>query len=158
MTQNNRAWAAVRAGLMGVLTASSLFVAASLAQAQIASGLQPPIAKAQGGQCVADPAFMRRNHMKLLKHQRDDTMHGGVRTGVFSLKQCVSCHASPVSQSVTAQPGDFCRSCHEYAAVQIDCFECHANKPAASGGHALVGAAASLAQAQATPVQDKVKP
>jgi hypothetical protein len=92
-------------------------------------GLEPLIEKAQGGQCVEDTAYMRRNHMKLLKHQRDDTMHGGIRTGKYSLKECVSCHASQSNQSVNAEAGNFCQSCHVYAAVKIDCFECHANKP-----------------------------
>jgi len=92
----------------------------------------PVIEAARGGQCVADAAFMRRNHMELLKHQRDDTMRGGIRTGKYSLKACIACHASQASQSVTAEPGNFCQSCHNYAAVRIDCFECHANKPAGS--------------------------
>jgi len=92
----------------------------------------PVIEAARGGQCVADAAFMRRNHMELLKHQRDDTLRGGIRTGKYSLKACIACHASQTSQSVTAEPGNFCQSCHNYAAVRIDCFECHANKPADS--------------------------
>ena len=33
--------------------------------------------------------------------------------------------------AVAAAPGDFCLSCHSYAAVKIDCFECHSGKPAA---------------------------
>ncbi|TXT35702.1 MAG: hypothetical protein FD135_4753 [Comamonadaceae bacterium] len=78
---------------------------------------------------MEESAFMRRNHMKLLKHQRDDTLRGGVRTGKYSLKECVSCHASQSTQSVNASAGDFCQSCHTYAAVKIDCFECHASKP-----------------------------
>lgn len=94
-----------------------------------ARGLQPLVEKARGGECVAEPAFMRRNHMKLLRHQRDDTLRGGIRTGRYSLKACVACHASPVSQSVTAEPTNFCQSCHTYAAVKVDCFECHANTP-----------------------------
>lgn len=123
-----------------------------------ASSLQPAIAKAQGGSCVGDPAFMRRNHMSLLKHQRDDTLRGGLRSGAFSLKQCVSCHASPVSHSVTAQPGDFCRSCHTYAAVRIDCFECHANQPSPLAQPAGLPIATAAAQAQPALVQDKSKP
>jgi hypothetical protein len=90
---------------------------------------QPVIEAARGGSCVADPAFMRRNHMKMLKHQRDDTLRGGIRTGAFSLKACIACHASKTSDSVAASEGNFCQSCHAYAAVKIDCFECHANKP-----------------------------
>ncbi|MDD2917553.1 hypothetical protein [Rhodoferax sp.] len=88
------------------------------------------IEKARGGQCVEEPAFMRRNHMKLLIHQRDDTLRGGIRTGKHSLKACITCHASQTSQSVNAEPGNFCQSCHSYAAVKIDCFQCHANQPA----------------------------
>src|SRR5665647_2885825 len=63
---------------------------------------QPVIEAARGGQCVADPAFMRRNHMDLLKHQRDDTLRGGVRTGQHSLKACIGCHASQSTGSVNA--------------------------------------------------------
>ena len=89
----------------------------------------PVIEPAKGGECIADPAFMRRNHMDLLKHQRNDTLRGGDRTGKYSLKACIDCHASKTSQSVTAEPTNFCQSCHAYAAVKLDCFECHANKP-----------------------------
>lgn len=103
---------------------------------------QPVIERAtKGTQCVADPVFMRRNHMDLMKHQRDDTVHAGMRDGKFSLKQCVACHASRDTGSVAAGPNDFCVSCHSYAAVKIDCFECHASKPAAPG---LAQAAGSL--------------
>jgi len=93
---------------------------------------QPDIPKGQGEQCVADTDFMRRNHMTMLKHQRDDTMLKGVRGNPYSLKDCVSCHAvdgadgAPVTVS---SPEHFCRSCHDYAAVSIDCFQCHASRP-----------------------------
>jgi hypothetical protein len=95
-----------------------------------ASGVpQPVVEAARGGQCVEDPAFMRRNHMKVLKHQRDDTLRGGIRTGQYSLKTCIDCHASKSTNSVAASDTNFCQSCHNYAAVKIDCFECHTNKP-----------------------------
>ena len=90
---------------------------------------QPVVEAARGGQCVEDTAFMRRNHMKLLKHQRDDTLRSGVRTGKYSLKECIDCHASKTTNSVAASDTNFCQSCHNYAAVKIDCFECHTNKP-----------------------------
>ena len=92
----------------------------------------PTIVKGKGEACVADTAYMRRNHMTELDHQRDETMHRGVRTRKFSLKECVACHATPADTggyvSVNA-PGQFCRSCHDYAAVTIDCFQCHAARP-----------------------------
>jgi hypothetical protein len=78
----------------------------------------------QGDACVAPTDEMRRNHMKFLFQQRDRTMHEGIRTTRFSLKKCVDCHASRETGSVLGQEG-FCASCHAYAAVKIDCFECH---------------------------------
>ena len=92
---------------------------------------KPAIVKATPGtQCVEPPEVMRRQHMNFLKHQRDDTVHGGIRGAKHSLKGCVECHASGETGSVAKAPGDFCSSCHQYAAVKIDCFECHASKPA----------------------------
>ena len=92
----------------------------------------PVIATGMGERCVEDTDFMRRNHMDMLKHQRDETMLRGVRTEQHSLKECINCHVvkGPDSKPVTvASPQHFCRSCHEYAAVSIDCFQCHASRP-----------------------------
>lgn len=95
---------------------------------------QPP--KGQGERCVADTDFMRRNHMTMLKHQRDDTVHQGLRKPAFSLAGCIGCHAVSGTDGKAvsfAAPQHFCRSCHTYAAVQVDCFECHASRPETSG-------------------------
>jgi hypothetical protein len=89
---------------------------------------KPAIAPAKGEQCVEPVEFMRRNHMRVLLHQRDRTMHEGIRTKSYSLKGCVECHASLTTGSVAAEQGDFCQSCHSYAAVKIDCFECHSSR------------------------------
>lgn len=94
----------------------------------------PP--KGKGDTCVADTAFMRRHHMKMLMHQRDATMHEGIRTKTFSLNGCLSCHAvtggdgKPVAYDSEQH---FCRGCHTYAAVSIDCFTCHASRPGEGG-------------------------
>jgi hypothetical protein len=104
--------------------------APALAEGASASrGLEPTIARARGEKCVADPAFMRRNHMDLLKHQRNETVHRGVRDARASLKGCIGCHASAATGSVALAQTDFCVGCHSYAAVKVDCFECHASKP-----------------------------
>ncbi len=109
--------------------------------AATAAAAQPVIERAtKGAQCVADPAFMRRNHMDLMKHQRDDTVHAGMRAGKFSLKGCVECHAGRETGSVAQAQTDFCVSCHSYAAVKIDCFECHASKPGGAGIAKATGA------------------
>jgi len=92
----------------------------------------PDIPMCQGEKCVEDTDFMRRNHMSLLDHQRDETMHEGIRSKQHSLKECISCHAvaGPDAMPVTvSSPQHFCRSCHDYAAVSIDCFQCHASRP-----------------------------
>lgn len=90
----------------------------------------PP--KGKGDKCVADTDYMRRYHMTMLDHQRDDTVHEGIRTKQFSLKECIACHAVKGldARPVTVKnPKHFCRGCHDYAAVKIDCFECHASRP-----------------------------
>jgi hypothetical protein len=69
-------------------------------------------------------------------------MHEGVRTTKHSLKNCVG--ATPTKTWRTGKDG-FCESCHAYAAVKIDCFECHsavreaaaATAPATSSVRAL---------------------
>ena len=93
---------------------------------------KPDIVIAQPGHCVADTEVMRRNHPEMLKHQRDLTMHQGIRTPQYSLKQCVQCHASKKTGSVLGEKG-FCQSCHAYAGVTLDCFECHASKAKLAG-------------------------
>ncbi len=103
---------------------------AAFAADERARTLQPPIERATRGEhCVADPAFMRRNHMDLLRHQRDDTVRSGIRGARYSLKECIGCHASARTGSVAQAPTDFCVSCHSYAAVSIDCFDCHNSRP-----------------------------
>lgn len=99
--------------------------------------LLPVIPEGQGTSCVEDTEFMRRNHMDLLKHQRDETMLKGVRTKKYSLKECLDCHVvyGPDEVAVTvSSPSHFCRSCHDYAAVNIDCFDCHASRPETAEG------------------------
>ena len=95
----------------------------------------PKVPKGKGDQCVEETEFMRKNHMELLLHQRDETMHRGIRTKKYSLKECLDCHAvkGDDNQPVGADdPRHFCNSCHGYAAVKIDCFGCHSSKPSTS--------------------------
>ena len=122
----------MKSGLRLILIAFAAVLFTSTVAQAASDGLLPFIAKGQGDKCVEDTDFMRRNHMNLLKHQRDDTMHRGIRTQKHALKECIACHAvngedgKPVS---VADPQHFCRSCHEYAAVKPDCFQCHASTP-----------------------------
>jgi len=98
----------------------------------------PKISKGQGDSCVRDTLEMRYNHMEYIKHKRDETMHRGIRTDQDSLKQCVTCHAVKDEQGEYVRITDdrhFCEACHEYAAVSIDCFQCHADTPRSTDRH-----------------------
>ena len=53
-----------------------------------------------GTRCIADNATMRRDHPSMLMHQRDATVHGGIRGAKASLKGCIDCHASAKTGSV----------------------------------------------------------
>lgn len=103
----------------------------------------PVVSITQGEKCVEPTDEMRRNHMKKIMHQRDRTMHDGIRTTQHSLKNCVNCHADPKTNSVLGKDG-FCSSCHRYAAVSIDCFECHTDKRETAAGSAAPAAARAL--------------
>ena len=108
---------------------ASLAVVTSLVAANEMRVPTPSIAKGKGQECVEPTDVMRRNHMNFLLHQRDATVHRGVRTGKYSLTGCIECHAQRDAQGQAMPinaPGQFCESCHRYAAVRMDCFECHA--------------------------------
>jgi hypothetical protein len=115
----------LRLAALGV--ASTVMVATTY---PVAAGVDlPKLEKGKGEKCVEDTQFMRKNHMDLLKHQRDETMRKGIRTTKHSLKKCVECHASEKTGSVAATKEDFCAACHSYASVKLDCWDCHATKP-----------------------------
>lgn len=91
----------------------------------------------KGEQCVEETAYMRKNHMKLLLHKRDLTMHEGIRTKTHSLVECIDCHATPDESGKIIRVFDesgkhFCATCHIATAVKLDCFECHADRPVSS--------------------------
>lgn len=80
--------------------------------------------------CVEPVEEMRKNHMEYILHQRDETMQKGIRTKQHSLTECINCHVSdaPDAPRISSEK-HFCSSCHTYAAVSIDCFQCHADRP-----------------------------
>jgi hypothetical protein len=82
--------------------------------------------------CIHPDDEMRRNHMKYILHERDETMHEGIRNEPASLANCINCHVAPDEKGEIAgidSSEHFCNACHQYAAVQIDCFQCHADRP-----------------------------
>ena len=94
----------------------------------------PTVQKAsdEGAKCIEPTHEMRRNHMNYILHERDETMHEGVRNEPGSLAACIDCHIEPNEQGVVVDHDSkdhFCNGCHQYASVQIDCFQCHADRP-----------------------------
>jgi len=86
----------------------------------------------EGLKCIHPEDDMRRNHMKYILHERDETMHEGIRNEPASLAKCIDCHVQPDKNGEIAgieSRDHFCNSCHQYASVQIDCFQCHADRP-----------------------------
>ena len=127
--------------LLQLLTALSALTLSVTAVAGGANGVGPVIPKAKGEQCVEDTNVMRRDHMKYLKKHRDETLREGIRTEQYSLKQCLECHAPAgnTAEPTRVEGEHFCETCHVYAGVTIDCFECHATKPEKSAQfHPLV--------------------
>jgi len=82
--------------------------------------------------CIQPEDEMRRNHMNYILHERDETMHEGIRDEPGSLSACIDCHVEPNANGEIADINSnehFCNGCHQYASVQIDCFQCHADRP-----------------------------
>jgi len=92
----------------------------------------PELPRGKGEHCVEPSEIMRKDHMKFLLHQRDNTVHRGVRTKRHSLTGCIDCHVQSNKEGdfiPVDAPGQFCQACHEFTGVKPDCFECHATTP-----------------------------
>jgi hypothetical protein len=89
----------------------------------------PQMVEARGDQCVEPVDVMRRDHMKFLMHERDEAVLFGARNPRHSLVGCIDCHVSPTA-SRDDPSSHFCLNCHKFNAVRMDCFQCHADRPA----------------------------
>ncbi len=121
----------------------ALLLATSASNAEEKSRASGPLIElpTQADKCIRPTEFMRRNHMQLLNHKRDQTMRQGVRTQDASLQGCVDCHSKKDDKGVSLPvngPDQFCSTCHEYVAVKLDCFECHRTTPDVSDSTAQI--------------------
>jgi len=109
-----------------------LVVAADVSASSFGQVVQPSPGKpADVANCVEPVEVMRRDHMKFLLHQRDTTVLDGERSKKYSLVGCIDCHNPTNANEEIVRyedPQHFCASCHNYASVKIDCFECHADR------------------------------
>lgn len=122
--------AVIRGSLISIGLAGALCALA--VQAAEAPFVVPGSRAASLESCVEPTEFMRRNHMEVIKHQRDETVHLGIRSTKHSLAGCVECHVSVGADHAPIPIDDekqFCDACHAYTAVTLDCFGCHASVP-----------------------------
>ena len=141
--------------LLGLLSAALLItVLVPTASAEVG----PTIPKAiKGKQCVSDTSDMRRNHMDYLKKHRVEALREGIRTKQYSLRECLECHVPAKGSETTAESGQFCKNCHVYVGVKLDCFECHATQPDApmdksAWNHTMVPSIAPSSVSSRTPL------
>jgi hypothetical protein len=123
--------AITKSGLIVLAAAGALLASAAQAE-QVGDFVLPSSPAAKLENCVEPTEYMRRNHFEVIRHQRDTTVYGGIRSTKHSLAGCVDCHVGydesgkPVS---VHEEGQFCSACHDYAAVTMNCFDCHATVP-----------------------------
>lgn len=76
-------------------------------------------------ECVASTEYMKESHMQLLDEWRNDVVRGGSRQHASASGQmyekslddtCLGCHTNRE---------EFCDSCHDYAEVDLYCWDCH---------------------------------
>ncbi|MGE5336644.1 MAG: Hdr-like menaquinol oxidoreductase cytochrome c subunit [Gemmatimonadota bacterium] len=116
-------------GMVRLILAIAFGVIASTAAAEGSRVPRPHFTVDKSTQCVAPPEVMRRTHMNMLMHRRDQTVHLGIRGGDEALNRCIACHASKTTGAAIGAPDAFCQSCHDYAGVKLDCFDCHQGRP-----------------------------
>jgi hypothetical protein len=98
----------------------------------LALAVAAPALAAESG-CLAPPDRMRRVHMDLLRHDRDQAVRLGVHRPGHGLAACIDCHARKDEAGRAVPVSDtrhFCAGCHRAAAVALDCFACHRSIPA----------------------------
>ncbi len=108
----------------GVISAPAWYGALGHGKGQPPELQKPTEAK----ECIEPTAFMRAKHMELLDAWRDAVVRKGEHVYVASNGQhhdmsltgtCLRCHSDPAK---------FCVKCHDYAGVDVFCWDCHQQK------------------------------
>ncbi len=109
--------------------------------------------------CVEPVEIMRRKHFDFILDHRDETVIRGIRTKQYSLTGCIDCHITPDAQGEYARYSEethFCANCHQFAAVTIDCFQCHADRPGEAIRKVIKPGASTLQKTREKPPLDAV--
>lgn len=114
--------------IISIACASAITVIADSSE-----NIPPPKAKySEKTACIEPVDVMRKKHFEFILDHRDETVVRGIRTEQYSLTGCIDCHITPNAEGKFARYSEethFCASCHQFAAVNIDCFQCHADRP-----------------------------
>lgn len=150
--------AVVRIGLVALGLVWGAFVAQTALADEVKRYVVEGSPAAERESCVEPTETMRRMHMEFIKHQRISTVHEGIRGTKYSLTGCVDCHISydaDRNPRPIDQPDQFCGACHNYAAVDLNCFDCHASVPNRPGADAEAAhrAAGVVGRVASTPSQ-----
>ncbi len=79
-------------------------------------------------ECIEPTSFMRAKHMELLNSWRESVVRKAEHVYVASdgkhhdmslTGTCLRCHS---------EPSKFCNRCHDYAGVEVFCWDCHQQK------------------------------
>ena len=117
---------------IAVLALSLVAAVFLMTQAYADDRLLPKIPAARGDHCVEPTEIMRRRHMDFILHQRDETVHRGIRTEKHRFVNCIDCHVQAREDGTYPRHVDndhFCQGCHVFSSVSVDCFQCHADRP-----------------------------
>ncbi len=124
----NKKWSLIIIGLMIfviVVTFPFWYGKGKFTPTPVLSLDTPVIALMQNKKCVEDKAFMRTDHMKMLKAWRDEAVREGRREYLSKdgrnfdkslTATCLNCHSNKEQ---------FCDRCHNYVGAKPSCFSCH---------------------------------
>ena len=133
--------------LFALASAAAVAAVFPVAQVQAGGSLLPEVPAAKGDHCVEPTEIMRRRHMEFILHQRDLTVHEGIRTEKHRFVNCINCHVQARADGTYPRHTDadhFCESCHRFSSVNMDCFQCHADRPTEAYKNAVRQAAAKI--------------
>jgi hypothetical protein len=91
---------------------------------------EPPVLERplDAKECIEPTPFMRARHMEMLdawreavvrRDEREYLASNGQRHQISLTGTCLGCHTDPAK---------FCDRCHQYAAVEAFCWDCHHRK------------------------------
>ena len=104
-------------GLIGLILLSN----SALADTPLPDIHEP---EGKGVKCIQPEDEIRRNHMKYILHERNETMHEGIRDEPESLANCINCHIFPDKNGVVPRIDS-----KDHFDIGDGAFQCHADRP-----------------------------